>query len=76
MHHTPHAPPTDRPSPHLPAGWVPAATRHAHALRQQAIAEVMDTVAGQVRAALGPAWRQLARLRRPAAMVKEQPCHS
>lgn len=76
MPRTAHTPPADRLLPHLPAGWVPAATRHAHALRQQAMGEALDMLWAQARAVLGAAGRQLARARRPAAVVQEQPCHS
>ncbi len=76
MPRTPHAPPADRLLPHLPAGWVPAATRHAHALRQQAMRDAMDAVSLRARVALAAAGRQLAHWRRPAAVVQEQPCHS
>ncbi|MBT9486552.1 MAG: hypothetical protein IV093_03485 [Rubrivivax sp.] len=76
MNPTPRTPATHHALPHLPAGWVPAATRHAHDLRRQAIADMTDAVAGWARTALLAAWHRLTAVRRPLAVVQEQPCHS
>lgn len=65
MPRTAHTPAADHLLPHLPAGWVPAATCHAHALRRQAITDAMDSLARHIGAALGRAVHELSLWRRP-----------
>lgn len=55
------------PSPRLPPGTVEAAVRHAHALREQALDDAVDRIAGFLR-------RLVHRQDRRA--VREAPCLS